>query len=474
MLYESLHSENFDKITKCDIAFVVVAILSCCLIFNQGWDMDITIKHAEDFLRCVKNLDFKGFYDVALEKAVTGQYSSPSITYAANYNIFMYMILAIIIVPVVLLKKCVGIEYSEIDILTYYNLFLALVMVISVYLLYKLIIDMQWETESRDVAKRVCFLYVSSIVLLFSTVGFAQLDMFYIIIMLIALRRYVKQQYIQFALWMSVSIMLKSFPILIFIPLILLVEKKLVRIFMYLILGLSSSILYKMLFGTNLGYTYTKAQLEQLYGFTNRLTQNGMNVGMGFCAFFVLAFVVMCIWCFDRDIDESKAWKYVILIPLIVYSCLMIFVLWHPQWLAIIAPFIAMAVGVDTKRRSNIYCEWGIGVMYCLTSLVYYQTNVDNYMVNNGLLSELVDHQYSGITFAACIGGVSSILPSVIISVMVALILYFCYCSVVDIGKMRMIDECSGVYFNRGTVLVRCATIYALCVLFLFMFFYVG
>ena len=69
------------------------------------------------------------------------------------------------------------------------------------------------------------------------------------------------------------------------------------------------------------------------------------------------------------------------------------------EWLAIFAPFLALAVGVNEKRRSLLYCEWGIGLTYCALSNVIYAKNVDNYMVNYGILPMLTGHTYAGISF---------------------------------------------------------------------------
>ena len=90
--------------------------------------------------------------------------------------------------------------------------------------------------------------------------------------------------------------------------------------------------------------------------------ESGLDVGLGRMAFFLLIVAVICVWCFEKNVDKEDIWKYVITVPLLIYGAFAIFVSWHPQWLAIFAPFLALAVGVNEKRRSLLYCEWGIGL----------------------------------------------------------------------------------------------------------------
>ena len=97
----------------------------------------------------------------------------------------------------------------------------------------------------------------------------------------------------------------------------------------------------------------------------------------------------------DTPVSYTHLDVYKRQVPLLIYGAFAIFVSWHPQWLAIFAPFLALAVGVNEKRRSLLYCEWGIGLTYCALSNVIYAKNVDNYMVNYGILPMLTGHTLS-------------------------------------------------------------------------------
>lgn len=460
----------FDHIGKMDMVFVISAMFFCCTLFNQGGDMSITIKHSRDLISLIKSGDFLEFYTIVLDKALSGGYGIESIQVSANYNIVLYLLLAIGILPFVMIYKLLGVQYTETGILLWVNLLLTIAVVYSGFLLYKIALDMKMK-ENR--AKMTGYLYLSSILLIFSTVGFSQLDIFYILIMLWALRKYLNYEYVKFSLFMSVAIMLKSFPIIIFVPLILVVEKRLLHIIKYLLLGVSSTLVYGLIFGNNYGYAVTKEELGELYNFAGRLFASGTPVGIGNCAFYIVIVVCLCVWIFGKECKKEDVWKYVIIIPTVLFGTFMIFVGWHPQWLAVLAPFLALALGTITKNRELLYCEWGIGVMYCIVSMWTYQKNVDVYMVNHGVLPMFTNYYYQGITFREMVEHIDYFLM-ISSSVLVALLGYFCYNTTMEILHMKDINDFQNIYLERGSVWIRIAFIYGLCMMFLICYFYIG
>lgn len=471
MIREGCCHGKYDSITGMDYLFVGIAVLASAFLINQGWDVGITIRHARDLLTTIRQGNFGSFYSVVLDKALNGGYGQGTIQDAAVYNIVLYLLVMIIMLPCWLVERITGMNFGETVQLQYFNVFLILAFCCSVYLVYRIALDMGIADKQ---SRRVAYLYASSMLLLFATLGFCQLDLFYMLVVLLAVRDYLKKRFIRFSIWMSFAIMLKSFPIIIFIPLILLVEKRIAHIIKYMGIGVAFTLVNALTFGREEGYAFSNHELNTLYDFAGRLFRNGMNVGIGFGALFVLIMVILCVWCFDRTYRETELWKYVIVVPLTAFGAFFCLVYWHPQWFTMIMPFVALACGIDTKRRSLIYCEWGTSIMVCLLSAVYNSGYVDNYMVNNGVLSLLTGHTYTGISFGIILQQLHAYIPTAIASVLVALLGYFCYCSVRDIMKMQKVTDCENIYVERGIVLIRMASMYMLCLVYSIMFFYVG
>ena len=458
-----------EELSRADWFFAFIAILLGCVIFNQAGDMNLTIHHAEDLISAIRHGKFFDFYTVVMEKALSGgYYGQQTILFGANYNILLYLILAICIFPLVLFRKVTGIEYNETFVLTYFNILLAIAVVASAYLLFCLVRKMGQEEKN---AKITTYLYLSSMLLIFSTVGFSQLDIFYILFMLWALLFYVQQKYFRFSLIMSLAIMLKMFPLLIFVPLILLVEKRVLHIIKYMAVGLSSTIIFKLIFASDYGYSITQEKMSDYYDFMGRMFENGISVAWGSCALFVMIIVVLCIYAFDKKCAKEELWKYVINIPLITFGAFILLVKWHPQWLAVFPPFMAMAVGVNRKRRSLVYLDWGISICVCIVSGFCFPKAVDNYMINNGILNSLVRSSYSGVTIADILKNVdySDVL---VLTALMAMLGYFIFASVKDICRKKKINEEVENNIFHWTVWARPASVYVYCLGLMCLYFF--
>lgn len=458
-----------EEVNRKDWFFAFVAILMGCFVFNQAGDMSLTIHHAEDLISAIRHGKFFDFYTVVMEKALNGEYyGQQTILFGANYNILLYLILAICIFPLVLFRKITGIEYSETFALTYFNIFLAIAVIISAYLLFRLMKEMGQEKRN---AKITTYLYLSSMLLVFSTVGFSQLDIFYILFILWALIFYVQQKYLKFSLVMSIAIMLKMFPVLIFVPLILLVEKRVLHIIKYMAAGLSSTIIFKLIFGLDAGYSVTQEKMGEYYGFMGRMFENGVSVAWGSCAFFVMIVIVLCIYAYDKKCAKEEVWKYVINIPLIVFGAFILLVKWHPQWLAFFPPFVAMAISVNRKRRSLIYIDWGMSILICLISGLCFPKSVDNYMINNGVLNSIVKSSYNGVTIADIMKNVDYV-DTLLLTALVAMVVYFIFVSVKDIYRKSEINENNENNVFRWTVWARTASVYVYCLGLICLYFF--
>lgn len=470
MLHESIVKSKFDEITCLDWIFCGAAILSCCLLFNQAGDMIITIKHSKDLLHVMKNGQILEFYHYVLDKALLGKYGVESISLAANYNIFLYLILAVIMFPFFIVTKLFSITYSEYAMLTYYNIILALGILFSAYLVYRIVEKFSIK-ENKKCARNTVYLYLTSLVLLNATVGFSQLDIFYIIIMLFSILKLQQGKMYWFSFIMSISIMLKSFPILIFIPILLIYEKKIGKIILNLLIGVSSPLIVGFLLKQDAAYSYTQQRMQGIYQFKERLVYSQIDLGMGGCALFILLYVLLVIYCYDKDLEKEQKWKAIVAIPVLVFSGIMIFVGWHPQWIAIIAPFLAMSIGIGSGRRSKLLCEWALGLVYCLTSFWKYEHLADNTMISRSIFGELMNHNYNGITIAKMINS-NTIYPWLLLTVFYGLNIYFCYSLVQDL-KVKTEDLVIEDY-DRWMVLGRCASVFGIIIVFLTMYFYVG
>lgn len=470
VIWNSIRHPEYDSVGWIDIAAVIVAFVALILIFHQGWDVAITIRHAKDLLLTIRNGEMGEFYTKVLDKSLSGKYAEPDIRYAAVYNFGIYFITMIIMLPFWITEHVFGIYSGENVWLIYFDVILAFILCLSAYIIYKIVMEM---TSDKKVSKNTAFIYLSSYTVLYATIGFCQFDLFYIIFMELSLLYYLRRRYIAFSLLMSVSVMLKMFPIIIFVPLVLLFEKRIVHIIKYMGLVMVFPIFSKLLTHGDIGYSFSAKELSERYGFANRLFASGLNVGIGFGAIFIIAVSIVCIWCFDHQYNERDCWKYIICIPLIVFTAFFVLVYWHPGWFIMLMPFLCIACGL-IPRRSLLYCEWGIGLLASILSIIMNPLNVDNYMVNYGILPVITGYKYQGISLATVLQGIHPNLTTFISSLLVALLSYACYSIVKDVKTMESATSNKAFSVKRGIVMTRPISIYAFSVLLVMTYFYAG
>lgn len=481
MIVVAYNKPDFADTNKIDWIYLAIAMLSCCLIFYQGWDMDITVEHAMDLMRVVKNDNIFHYYDTVILKSHTGQYNQISSGFApgmaanmciAAYNIWMYILLAILIIPYVAVTKLFHISYVCTDIAIYVSLILSCVVLLSAYLMYKIALLMNMEKKQ---AKTVAYIFASSSIILFGTIGFLQLDIIYVCIMQLAYIAYLKKKYTLFSFIMSFAIMLKVLPIMVFIPLILLAEKRIPHILKYGVIGVLFTMCDSLVFKNNFGYMYISSIKSSLLNFKDRIFATGMNSGVSFVAFFIVAYVIICLWCFDRDLKDEEQWKSIVVIPLLVYTAFALLIAWHPQWFILLAPSIVMVVCMNLGKRSLFYCELGIGVLYCIQSAVSFPGSVDNYMVNNGIFKLITDHTYTGIQLIQVLNNLTDGKATIIVySLLFSLIIYFCFVGTREVMKRKTISNGENKNLSRGLVYSRIIWMYLFCTLYAMMYFYLG
>lgn len=462
-------TQYLQTITFTDVIFAIVLLFLFTLAFSQGGDLGITIKHSEDLLSIIKQGKIKDFYSIVLSKAVDGgYYNSSTFGFGANYNIGLYIILAIIISPCVLLRKLFNVVYNDLFILNYVECFLALLDIFSAYLVYKVSINIGFK---KEYSKIIAYLYITSTMFLFATVGFGQLDIIAIIFMLIGLNYYVKNQYTKFSLFFAIAVALKMFALFVFIPLILLIEKRLVHIFKYMLYCICIVFANMIVYGGNSGYLITNSKMGEIYDFTGRFFSVSLdNAIHGSLSIFLLVFVLVCISAYNSNNKEK--WKGIIQYPLIIFTAFIVLVGWHPQWLAISCPFIVLALAVSGSNKTVFYCEMLFNIFYIFVSNLSFPKNADNYMMNNGIFKIMTGHTYVGATISQVVGSIKHA-NEMIYSVMTALIIGFTWISLKEVNNYRMNSEKMPV-LSRWFVWGRVA-IGLLYVLFLSVFyFYVG
>ena len=281
-----------------------------------------------------------------------------------------------------------------------------------VVLWYKLIIPvfivfcMREMTEIAETlqleAKRIKwmhFLFITSVLVALPVFHIAQTDALYLFFMLKGFHALIKGDRKKFLLWFAVSLSFKIITVFIFIPLILLEEKRILYVIRNGILGCIivpvQHIWYRIIDALNRVFfpvapkteqtvtatttTATQTQEEVLGGFYSHFYHKSLYfefqaVRKGYVAsLLVFLFVLLCIWCYMQKKEESREWQQKCLY-VAAMSLALFFVMASPSpyWIVILYPFLYLLLYTNhEKLRANLIIE----KVFTMTMFIVYVMN---------------------------------------------------------------------------------------------------
>ena len=366
-----------EKPKAIDWILTIALIIFCYFSFNHG-DIFITSTHGKDLVECFLQGKFFEFYDYTESTAV--------------YSITVYIVFAIWSLPVMLGYKVLGIplwgtlDYFAIPypVLMWYKLLPTLCYLAIAYLLYKIVLEIKMD---RNTAKWVSFLFISSPIAMFSQFIFGQYDSLGLLFTVWALYMFIKKKYYAFSILCSVAVTFKMFALFFFIPLLLLVEKRPLHIIKHLIIAMSGYVLTSCLFANSQGYGDA---MDFSGNIVSRLFFSGIQTQMGTISLFTVAMILVCILAYNKNIsDIHEYYAYSIYIPFFVYAAMFAFILWHPQWVIFLMPFMALAVVLNSKTNASLLLHSIMAVGYVGATVMFFVNNVDACLLNYGVFAEV-------------------------------------------------------------------------------------
>lgn len=311
----------------------------CSFMFG---DILITTSNGINFWDCVAKGNLLDFYKVNYH-----QFFGQPDTYCASYEFPIYVLFGLWDFPLWIASR-----FFKVDILSSIPALIWAKSILVVYLagaavtLYRICIQLKM---SADRSKWAVYLFVSTTIVFACTLFESQYDIVSVFFTLLGILCLLKKKTIPFLLLFSIAISMKLFALFIFIPLLLLSEKRMIRLAAKLIAGLGVLGICKLLFRHAPLYKASTSGLDN--GMFGRLWAAGMPSSYATASFFAILLVFICIFAYLQDhLSEEEFGRYVIYIPLVTYSAFFAFVFSHPQWIVILSPYIAVAMMQNVRR----------------------------------------------------------------------------------------------------------------------------
>lgn len=316
-----------------------ILYLALLLVFTAAFvhpDLMETANHAYLLLDGTFSGRFFEFYTDVLAHTSDLYYIN-----AAHYNIAAYAMFAVWELPVWLFNRMFSLHVVEPVLWLWTKLLCAGLLFACAWQMKRLVTV---SLGDRDTAQKAAWLFLlSPIPFLLAAFGFYDLPA--IFLMLAALCCYVQDDLKGFSLLMGCSALFKIFALLLFVPLLLLARKKLVR--EWAPLGVLAVLPYAL---TSLLFWGRTGDVDD---FMDLIIRRFFEFGVGFVPLLATAIAVLSVWCYLRPVPGAPAERLraAASCGLAVFGSVLLFMIWHPQWSIFLFPFYVLAVVTQRNRR---------------------------------------------------------------------------------------------------------------------------
>ncbi len=332
---------HLKPLRRLDVVLFAMIVVFCYFALQQG-DIWATGSGSITYL----NGHILDFYDYNLKAIGEFNYLPPTFILFALWNI-----------PIRLLGIIKDVPSTAYTAVFWFKLLPTIVLGASAIVLYKIgeLIGL-----SKQNAKLMTAFWISTPLLIFSQFMFGQYDIFTVFLTLLGLYFYLRREMRWFVVSFAFSLTFKYFPAMIFVPLLLLVEKRPMKILSACIALVIPAAL------VSLPYLNSSAFRDGVIGFqtNNRIFAAVISAG-SFTRIEIIPclWLMICAWAFWRKFEFNRQWmEWSLYLCLVVSALLFSFMSSNPQWILFITPFVAITTFINAKPDLFIFLD--LAMMY--------------------------------------------------------------------------------------------------------------
>jgi hypothetical protein len=360
-----------DDLSFLDLILYVFVVTSCYVLFQQT-DLFHTSSSSYAYL----NGHIADYYDYN-NQIIAGE--------DPFYLPLVYILFAIWNIPLKLLGLLHDVATSGITLsvpeLAWTKLLIVIFYFATAYIIFLIAKSISGQSQK---AKIIAVIFATSPIAIFVAFIMGEYDILGVLFTMLGFYFYIRHDYLKFSLFFSLAISFKMFPLVIFIPLILLVEKRILYILKHGIIALAATLLQIVLYYNNAAFKSSFFSVASgRLSFLEEFNLSQVNHS----PYLIIFITIICIYAYIKEVDlDSEQYKTAINISLLAYAVLFSTVFWHPQWLLMIVPFFALSY-LFIKDAAKAYLI-DIAGMFAFMYIVVnqWEHNVDVSMLSNGLL----------------------------------------------------------------------------------------
>lgn len=390
------------------VLFIAISVfLFFCFIYV---DILYTVSHANNMLSELLKGDFLGLYKVNYGLEVCGNFTT------ICYELPIYIIFIIWNIPTWIAQNFFNIDITSNFLSIIWMKTLLIVFLGACAVAVKNICK---ELKIKEnLIKWVILIFISSPLVFSSMFILSQYDIITLFFMLLGIYSYIKGDYKKFILWFAIAIPLKLFALFVFIPLVLLKQKEILKILKSLVYGLSIFLISRVI-SMCMPYYY-----ESTYKFNGKmlnrlLTTSTIEISLGIASLFLVAYLLLCIYCYMKDIkNKEELNKYAIYIPFASFALLFLLVYSHPYWLIYTTPFFAILIFMRPRNfKINLILDMGMSISALISQIYVFYWCYGAEQVDNMLLPILFgsnENPYITVKHLFKLWGINKYMPAVL------------------------------------------------------------
>ena len=309
---------------------VLALVLAFCLVNYSYTDLHLIARHSMNFWDVL----FAGhpftFYQTGTAMPVGAM--NPQVG-EVPYDIWVYLPLAVWNLPVYLWELFTGGSFETcLPAMIWIRLSAVLPFVGANWALLGIAGQLG---HSRQQGLWACFVFSTSLYLLNGTFLLGQIDIMGLFFTLMGLWAYLRRDTKKFLLWFAMAISCKMLGLFVFLPLVLLREKRLWRIAGYTLTGMSLTLVSKILFFAD--KMATPKQFDERR-FIRFLFDYQIELGGTSIALFALLFGGLLVFCWCSHVTEEQHGAWALWAVLAGYACFFVGANTFPYWGVLLAP----------------------------------------------------------------------------------------------------------------------------------------
>lgn len=360
-----------DKPRGIDWAILIALLVVSFVTFLYG-DVRVTFEHSINFLDAVFSGNLRGFYAIALENASFG--------HPAVYDFPIYLVFGIWNLPTYVIYKITGFDYlNSLPAELWLKAMMVVFVLIAAWLLIRIAQTLGMELKR---AKWVAFYFLSSMSVVIPVFVIVQYDIVCVVLMLAGMHAYMRGNTRSFLLWFLAANTMKLFALFVFIPLVLLKEKRILRAFGQLAFGLIGLVVCKAIFLGDVAYKTSTGGFTD--GMLSRLTATGMpwQGSDHIIGFYVVFMVLLAIFAYVKQVESTKELQiFAVYLSFAAFLVFCAIVPLNPYWIVLVAPFAVLVIFINPRHLVlNSLLEVAIAgslfIIYVVAGFAIYNNNM--------------------------------------------------------------------------------------------------